>query len=247
MRTLIAGNWKMNGLKASLVEIQAMVDGIGEGKAEVDALICPPATLIAAAVDLASGSALQIGGQNCHAGMSGAHTGDVSAAMLKDAGASHIILGHSERRTDHGELSAEIKDRVLAVFDAGLTPIVCIGESLSDREAGLTEKVVLGQLEASLPREAADKSFVVAYEPIWAIGTGHTATPDQIGEVHKAIRGALATRFGEAGKSAPILYGGSMKPGNAAEILAVEDVNGGLIGGASLKAADFLAIYEAAL
>ncbi|MEO1407736.1 MAG: triose-phosphate isomerase [Pseudomonadota bacterium] len=247
MRTLIAGNWKMNGLKASLAEIQAMADGIGEGKPDVDALICPPATLIAAAADLASGSALQIGGQNCHAGMSGAHTGDVSATMLKDAGASHVILGHSERRTDHGELSAEIKDRVLAVFDAGLTPIVCIGESLSDREAGLTEKVVLGQLEASLPREAADKSFVVAYEPIWAIGTGHTATADQIGEVHKAIRSALATRFGEAGKSAPILYGGSMKPGNAAEILAVEHVNGGLIGGASLKAADFLAIYEAAL
>ncbi|MEO0883685.1 MAG: triose-phosphate isomerase [Pseudomonadota bacterium] len=247
MRTLIAGNWKMNGLKSSLAEIQAIAEGVGSGSDAVEALICPPATLIAAASDAAADSGLQIGAQNCHAAMSGAHTGDISAAMLKDAGASHIILGHSERRTDHGELSTYINAKVLSVFDAGLVPIVCVGESLADREAGLTEKVVLGQLEASLPRECADTSFVVAYEPIWAIGTGRTATPAQIGEVHTSIRGALATRFGDNGNTAPILYGGSMKPANAADILAVEDVNGGLIGGASLKAADFLAIYETAM
>ncbi|MEM6412666.1 MAG: triose-phosphate isomerase [Pseudomonadota bacterium] len=247
MRTLIAGNWKMNGLASSLAEIKAMAEEIGDGTEAVEALICPPATLIAAASAAVSGTAMQIGAQNCHAAMSGAHTGDLSAEMLKDAGATHVILGHSERRTDHGELSAVIKDRVLAVFDTGLVPIVCVGESLSDREAGLTEKVVLGQLEASLPREAENFPFVVAYEPIWAIGTGQTANPEQIAEVHGLIRSSLRTRFGDAGVDAPILYGGSMKPGNAAGILSVEEVNGGLIGGASLKAEDFLAIYAAAV
>jgi len=237
----------MNGLRASLDVISEIAAGVGDGKEGVDALICPPTTLIIGAADAASASALAIGAQDCHTGTSGAHTGDVSASMIKDAGGSHIILGHSERRTDHGELSASVNTKVLAVFDAGLVPIVCVGESLSDREAGLTEKVVLGQLDASLPREAANNTFVVAYEPVWAIGTGLTATPDQIGEVHQAIRSALTTRFGSNGEAALILYGGSMKPGNAADILAVDHVNGGLIGGASLKAEDFLAIYAAAV
>ncbi|MEM9667691.1 MAG: triose-phosphate isomerase [Pseudomonadota bacterium] len=247
MSTLIAGNWKMNGLKVSLAEIKAIAEGLGDGKDGVEALICPPATLIAAATEVAEGSALNIGAQDCHAGASGAHTGDISAGMIVDAGGSHVILGHSERRTDHGELSASVNAKVLAAFDAGLTPIVCVGESLADREAGLTEKVVLGQLDASLPREAATSAFVVAYEPIWAIGTGLTATPEQIGEVHKAIRDALIARFEDAGENTPILYGGSMKPANAADILAVDNVNGGLIGGASLKAYDFLAIFGEAL
>lgn len=247
MRTLIAGNWKMNGLRASIREIDAMLAGLGDGHEGVEALICPPFTLIATMSKMAAGSPLKIGAQDCHTGIAGAHTGDISATMLKDAGTSHVILGHSERRSDHGELSAQINTKTIAALDAGLVPIVCVGESLADREAGLTERVVLGQLDASLPREAADRDFVVAYEPIWAIGTGHTATSEQIGEVHLAIRSALVKRFGSHGNMVPILYGGSMKPGNAKDILGVEHVNGGLIGGASLKADDFLAIYESAV
>ena len=237
----------MNGLRAALGEIGAIASGVGDGQDSVETLICPPVTLIAGATEKAAGSALNIGAQDCHTGVDGAHTGDVSATMLKDAGATHIILGHSERRTDHGELSALVNKKVIAVLDVNLVPIICVGESLADRENGLTEKVVLGQLDASLPREAAGKAFVVAYEPVWAIGTGLTPTTDQIAATHSAIRGALSARFGDHGADTPILYGGSMKPGNAAEILAVPDVNGGLIGGASLKADDFLAIYGAAL
>ncbi|MEO1102032.1 MAG: triose-phosphate isomerase [Pseudomonadota bacterium] len=245
VRTLIAGNWKMNGSPASLAVIEAIVGRLGEGRA-ADALICPPATLIAQAADAARGSTLAIGGQDCHAAESGAHTGDVAAEMLAGAGASHVILGHSERRADHHETDAIIAAKAEAALRAGLTPIVCVGESLEQREAGDTLVVIEAQLAGSLPDSFANAGFVVAYEPIWAIGTGKVADTKQIGEVHAAIRQSLAKRFASTGEAAPILYGGSMKPGNAAEILAVADVNGGLIGGASLKAEDFLAIYAAA-
>ena len=246
MRKLIAGNWKMNGQRAALGEIEAIIEGLAGRHKNADIVICPPATLVAAAASTASGSALSIGGQTCHSKESGAHTGDISAAMLKDAGASYVIVGHSERRADHGESDADIAAQTSAALANGLTPIICCGESLEQREAGETKNVILAQLAASIPAEAEGKSFVVAYEPIWAIGTGLTANPGQIGEVHDAIRAALANRFGDQSANTPILYGGSMKPANAAEILAVANVDGGLIGGASLKAADFLAIYDAA-
>ena len=246
MRKLIAGNWKMNGLKASLGEIGAVIEGLESRHDAADILLCTPATLVAAAASAASGSALNIGGQTCHAKVSGAHTGDISAEMLSDAGATHVIVGHSERRADHHESDADIAAQASAALAQGLTPIICCGESLERREAGETNSIILGQLAISIPDDAKGKAFVVAYEPIWAIGTGLTASPDQIGEVHDAVRAALKERFGNQGAATPILYGGSMKPANAVEILGVSNVDGGLIGGASLKAADFLAIYDAA-
>lgn len=243
-RTLIAGNWKMNGLKSSLGEIRDAAAGVGQGKAGVEALLCVPATLLTLAAEAAHGSALRVGGGTCHAAESGAHTGDVSAEMLADAGATHVIVGHSERRTDHAESNEIVAAQAAAALRASLTPIICIGESLDQRKAGETLEFVASQIAGSIPDGAAAEQIVIAYEPIWAIGTGEVATPDQIDEVHTAIRTRLAERFGaEAADLIPLLYGGSMKPGNAAEILAVKDVNGGLIGGASLKAADFLAIY----
>ncbi len=247
MRKLIAGNWKMNGLCAAVAEIDAIIAGLGSGDPRAEALVCPPATLLAACAGRAAGTPLGIGAQDCHTGRSGAHTGDISAEMLKDAGASHVILGHSERRAAHGELSALVNLKVLAAFGAGLVPVVCVGESLSDREAGLAEAVVLGQLDASLPREAASHPFAVAYEPVWAIGTGRTPVPGEIASVHAAIRAALVRRFGTAGDRAPVLYGGSVTPGNAAAILALDNVGGCLVGGASLKAEGFLAIWAAAV
>ncbi|MEL6324066.1 MAG: triose-phosphate isomerase [Pseudomonadota bacterium] len=247
VRTLIAGNWKMNGLRSALAEIDAIIAGLGDVPEGVGTLICPPATLIAAAAERAADTALGIGAQDCHTNRDGAHTGDLSAEMLKDAGATHVILGHSERRSDHGELSELVKHKVMATLDTGLVPIVCVGESRADRENGLTDKVVLGQLDASLPREAAGRDIVIAYEPVWAIGTGLTPTTDQIAAVHAAIREALRTRYQAQADTTAILYGGSMKPANAAEILSVDHVDGGLVGGASLKAADFLAICAAAV
>ena len=246
MRKLIAGNWKMNGLRASSEVISEVISGLEGAEIDADCLICPPFTLVGAFADQAAGTALKIGAQNCHASVSGAHTGDVSAQMLTDAGAAYVILGHSERRADHAETSAQIAHKASAAIDAGLIPIICVGESLADREAGLTSKIVLDQLAMSLPDGLAGQSFVVAYEPIWAIGTGLTASVEQIAEVHLDIRTALTARFGDQGQSVQILYGGSMKPANAAEILNVANVDGGLIGGASLKAADLLAIYRSA-
>ena len=246
MRKLIAGNWKMNGLGSSASVIDEMVAGIGSGSDKADCLICPPFLLVNDFAARCKGTSLAIGAQDCHANEAGAHTGDVSAAMLADAGASHVILGHSERRADHGETSAVVAEKVSASIKAGLIPIICVGEQLAEREAGQTMDVVLTQLSESLPDLLEGQAFVVAYEPVWAIGTGLTATPEQIGDVHLAIRKALVERFGEQGQMVQILYGGSMKPANASEILAVENVDGGLIGGASLKAEDFLAIYEAA-
>lgn len=243
VRTLIAGNWKMND---ALEEIPAIRAGVEAAAGEVDVLVCPPATLIGRVADAAKGSQLHVGGQTCHTGTSGAHTGDVSADMLKAAGATFVIVGHSERRADHDESDEVVAAQAEAAIAAGLTPIICIGETLDERDAGETLGVIARQLAGSVPGVVDGNEFVIAYEPVWAIGTGRTATVEQIGEVHAAIRSALTERFGAQGAGTRILYGGSMKPGNAADILSVGDVNGGLIGGASLKAADFLAICEAA-
>ncbi|MFN3400928.1 MAG: triose-phosphate isomerase, partial [Ferrovibrio sp.] len=211
-----------------------------------EALLCLPATLIALAAGVADGSGLQIGGETCHPKEKGAHTGDISAEMLKDAGAAYVITGHSERRTDHGETDARVSAQSEAAIRAGLTPIICVGESLAERDAGRVIEVVGGQIAGSIPPSAKAEAIVIAYEPVWAIGTGRVASPDQIAEVHAFIRSALIQRFGEAGAGVRILYGGSVNPGNAGEIFAVDNVDGGLIGGASLKAADFLSIYSAA-
>ena len=247
MRKLIAGNWKMNGLAGSIETLDAIIGGLSGDTGGIEALICPPFTILATFAGRAKGTALRIGAQNCHAAESGAHTGDVSAPMLADAGAAYVILGHSERRADRHESDSNIAAKVDAVLQAGLVPIVCIGETLAEREAGKTMEVVISQLTGSLPKSLIGKDFVVAYEPVWAIGTGLTATAEQIGQVHAGIRQHLVDVFGGQGESMRILYGGSMKPGNAAEILAVPNVNGGLIGGASLKAEDFLSICNKAV
>jgi triosephosphate isomerase len=244
---LLAGNWKMNGLRAALAEIRAVDRALGDEPTACDILICPPATLIAEAAKAPVGGRVAIGGQDCHAQVSGAFTGDVSAEMLRDAGATAVILGHSERRQYHGETNADVAGKVSAAKRAGLDAIVCIGESEAERDKGKTLAVVVKQLRESLPQEIGAEEVVIAYEPIWAIGTGKTPTSAQIVEVHAAIRAELAKRFGaeDAGK-VRILYGGSLKPANAAEILALPDVDGALVGGASLKAGDFLAIIRAA-
>lgn len=249
MSKLIAGNWKMNGVSSSFETLQAIIDGLADAgpSKDVEALICPPFTLVYSFAARSKASALKIGAQTCHTEKSGAHTGDISAEMLADAGATHVITGHSERRADHGEANEIVSAQTESALESGLTPIICVGETLSDREAGQTMDVVLKQLHASIPDAAKGQDFVVAYEPVWAIGTGLTASPEEIGEVHLAIREALKARFGEQGKEVKILYGGSMKPANAGEILAITNVDGGLIGGASLKADDFLSIYKLAL
>jgi triosephosphate isomerase (TIM) len=245
MKKLIAGNWKMNGLAASLAEIDAIRAGLAERDGAADAMVCPPATLVGRAAERAAGSALMIGGQDCHPKASGAHTGDVSAEMLADAGAVAVIVGHSERRTDHGEDDALVRAKAEAARRAGLSAIVCVGETEAERDAGQAERIVERQLAGSLPDGPAD-GLVVAYEPVWAIGTGRTPSEGDIAAMHAHIRAWLESRFAEAGGSIAILYGGSMKPDNAAAILGVANVDGGLVGGASLKAKDFLAILDAA-
>lgn len=242
IRPLIAGNWKMNGLQASEAELRSVIDAVKKSDGGADVLICPPATLIARFAEIARGTPVAIGGQDCHAKASGAFTGDVSAEMIADAGGAAVIVGHSERRALHAETDAIVKAKAEAGFRAGLTVIVCVGETESERLAGRTLAVVTGQLEGSLPQGAGAGTLVVAYEPVWAIGTGRTATKDDIAEAHAAIRQRLGERLGSAGQDVRILYGGSVKPDNASEILAVANVNGALVGGASLKAADFLAI-----
>ncbi|HTO60753.1 MAG TPA: triose-phosphate isomerase [Bradyrhizobium sp.] len=243
IRPLIAGNWKMNGLKASLGEFEAMLAGSGAVSAKSDLLVCPPATLISTFAGQARGaSALSIGAQDCHPKASGAHTGDISAEMLRDAGASAIIVGHSERRTDHGESDALVREKAEAAWRAGLLAIVCIGETQHQRDAGQALHICRGQLNLSLPEGAKADNLVVAYEPVWAIGTGRTPTTNDVAEVHAAIREVLIARFGAEGARMRILYGGSVKPSNARELMTVANVNGALVGGASLKAADFLAI-----
>jgi triosephosphate isomerase len=243
IRPLIAGNWKMNGLRASSAEFQAMLAGAHGVAAKADLLVCPPATLIAAFAEKASGSnIIAIGAQDCHPKASGAHTGDLSAEMLADAGASAIIVGHSERRADHGESDVLVRQKTEAVWRAGLTAIVCIGETQQQRDAGQALDICRGQLDLSLPDQARADNLVVAYEPVWAIGTGLTPTVGDVQQIHKFIRDFLIARFNGEGARTRILYGGSVKPSNAAELMAVENVNGALVGGASLKAADFLAI-----
>lgn len=247
IRPLVAGNWKMNGLKDSLVEAVSVRDALRGPLATInaDVMIAPPATLIASFAAAAAGSPLLIGAQDCHAKPSGAHTGDIAAETLKDAGASAVILGHSERRADHGETSAEVKAKTAAAHRAGLVAIVCIGETQGERVAGATLNVVSRQLGASLPEGTTAENTVIAYEPVWAIGTGLTPTPSDIEAVHTAIRRDLAESVGEEGARMRILYGGSVKPDNAAALMAIPNVNGALVGGASLKASDFLAIVRA--
>ena len=243
MKKLAAGNWKMNGTTAALDEMRALLAAHPAPACEM--LLCPPATLIAQAAYHTKGKALHIGGQDCHAKASGAHTGDISAAMLKDAGASHVILGHSERRADHAETNALVKAKAEAALAADLIAIVCLGETEAQRDAGETLALCGNQLHGSIPVGATAANVVIAYEPVWAIGTGRTPTLDQIAEVHAFLRAELVKALGEDGQGVRILYGGSVKPSNAAEIFAVKDVDGALVGGASLKAVDFGAIVAA--
>lgn len=244
-RPLVAGNWKMNGLSDSTEEFARMVQGVGAISGKADLMVCPPATLIARFAALARGTPLLIGGQDCHPKPSGAHTGDIAAEMLADAGASAVIVGHSERRTDHHETDELVRAKALAAWRAGLTAIVCVGEQRAERDAGRTLAVVGSQLAGSVPEDPTAANLVIAYEPVWAIGSGLTPTPADIAEVHVFIRDKLRGRFGETGQQIRVLYGGSVKPDNAGTLLAVPDVNGALVGGASLKAADFLGIAAA--
>ncbi|HEY2034100.1 MAG TPA: triose-phosphate isomerase [Rhizomicrobium sp.] len=244
MRQLIAGNWKMNGTSTSLAEIESICDMVTAKPPNCDVLICPPATLIAQAAWKAKGR-ITIGGQNCHSEISGAFTGDISAEMLRDAGASAVIAGHSERRQYHSETDAIVGAKAKAAWRAGLTAIICIGETEQQRIDGHALNTCAKQINESVPDGVRAATTVIAYEPVWAIGTGRTPTIAEIAEVHDHIRSCLTKRFGTEGNSIRILYGGSMKPANAAEILAIGNVGGGLIGGASLHASDFSAIFYA--
>ncbi|HEY5279095.1 MAG TPA: triose-phosphate isomerase [Pseudolabrys sp.] len=245
LRPLVAGNWKMNGLSASTAELKKIIAGAGALAGTADLMVCPPATLIARFAEAARGSAVAIGGQDCHAKASGAHTGDIAAEMLADVGATAVIVGHSERRADHHETDDEVRAKAEAAWRAGLTAIVCVGETRAEREADDTLDVVGRQLDHSLPDGGAGDNLVVAYEPVWAIGTGLIPSADDVALVHAFIRERLIGRFGPAGGDIRILYGGSVKPANAAEFMTVRHVNGALVGGASLKAEDFLAIAAA--
>jgi len=242
---LVAGNWKMNGLGASLGEAEALAKALQEQGAACRVALCPPATLIERMARMLSDAPVELGGQDCHAEVAGAFTGSVSAPMLADAGAGLVILGHSERRAGFGETDADVAAKVEAALAAGLEPIICVGETLAEREAGQAVEVVSRQVAGSLPSSLSGRAFAVAYEPVWAIGTGLTPTLEQIEDVHVAVRAAMVARLGEGGRAAPILYGGSVKPSNATEILAVAEVGGALVGGASLKAEDFLGIIRA--
>jgi triosephosphate isomerase len=245
-RILIAGNWKMNGLKADGVALaKGVATKLAEAGPRCDLLVCPPATLVDAVAQAVAGSALAVGGQDCHADKSGAHTGDTSAVALKDLGASYVIVGHSERRADHGESSEIVNAKAAAAHAAGLTAIICIGETEKEKDAGLTIKVVGEQFLGSVPEGADAANTIIAYEPVWAIGTGRTPSTADVAEVHGAIRSLAVDTLGkEIAAGLKILYGGSMKPSNAQELLALEDVDGGLIGGASLKVEDFWAIAQ---
>jgi triosephosphate isomerase len=241
-RPLVAGNWKMNGLRASGAELDTIKRGAAGLAAAVDLMICPPVTLVAEFAAAARGSPLLIGAQDCHAEAAGAFTGDISAEMLADAGARAVIVGHSERRAGHRETDADVLAKARAARRAGLLAIVCVGETRAERDAGRALAVVGAQLDGSLPEGADGDNLVLAYEPVWAIGTGLTPTAGDVGEMHGAIRERLAKRFGAAGQGMRILYGGSVKPANAHELMRVANVDGALVGGASLKADEFLAI-----
>jgi triosephosphate isomerase (TIM) len=240
-RPLVAGNWKMNGLRASVAELVRIAQGARE-LAAVDILVCPPATLVAEFAAAAAGSPVRIGAQDCHAEPAGAFTGDLSAEMLKDAGASAVIVGHSERRSYHRETDGDVRAKALAARRAGLCAIVCVGETRAERDGGSALSVVGTQLDGSVPDGATAGNLVVAYEPVWAIGSGLTPTPSDIAEMHGLVRRRLVARFGTEGEGIRILYGGSVKPANARELMQVTDVDGALVGGASLKADEFLAI-----
>ncbi|MBC7143898.1 MAG: triose-phosphate isomerase [Thioclava marina] len=241
-KKLAAGNWKMNGLKGDLHEVSALIEAHPHPKCDV--LLCPPATLIAGMSMTAAGR-IAVGGQDCHMRSSGAHTGDISAQMIRDAGGSYVILGHSERRADHHESDVIVRAKTEAAIEADLVAVVCVGETEAQRDAGETLTLIGNQLKGSLPDHASAANTVIAYEPVWAIGTGRTPTLEQIAEVHDFMREQLIKRFGAEGDGMRLLYGGSVKPSNAAEIFAVSNVDGALVGGASLKAADFGAIIEA--
>jgi triosephosphate isomerase len=244
-RPLVAGNWKMNGLAASVAELDKIIAGAPAISGNADLMVCPPATLVAAFAARAGGSPVAIGGQDCHAEAAGAYTGDISAEMLKDAGARAAIVGHSERRTYHKETDAEVRAKAFAAWRAGLLAIVCVGESKDERVSGKTLEVVGSQLDGSLPEGATAATLVVAYEPVWAIGTGLTPTAADVAEVHAFVRKRISARFGGEGEGIRILYGGSVKPSNAKELMGVANVDGALVGGASLKAEDFLGIAGA--
>ncbi|MEM1374190.1 MAG: triose-phosphate isomerase [Pseudomonadota bacterium] len=242
MRKLAAGNWKMNGMTAAIAEARAV--SIAHPSPNVDILLCPPATLLSRMAESLANSSVALGAQDCHGAVSGAHTGDIAAPMLAEAGASAVIVGHSERRADHGETSPDVKAKAEAAITAGLVAIVCIGETLAEREAGQTLEVCRAQLTGSLPDGASAANTVIAYEPVWAIGTGKVATPEQIAEVHADMRATLSSLVGDAADMR-LLYGGSVKAANAAEIFGIANVDGALVGGASLKAEDFNPIIDA--
>lgn len=247
IRPLVAGNWKMNGTSGSLNELLMIGNGFMSGlDAATEALVCVPATLLTRAADILSRTPVHTGGQNCDAEESGPHTGDISAEMLKDAGASHVIVGHSERRTDHGETDAMVQAKAIAAWRAGLVAVICIGETRAEREVGATLDILSRQIAGSVPASATHASTIIAYEPVWAIGTGLVPTVADVAEAHAHVRAELANKLGTAtaGKIR-ILYGGSVKPSNARELLTIDNVDGALVGGASLKAADFLGIADA--
>ena len=243
---LIAGNWKMNGLRASLDELTALAGMMTSGEApRALVVICPPATILAAVARQGATSGILAGGQDCHPASSGAHTGDIAAGMLADAGAQYVIVGHSERRAAHGETDDLVRAKAEAAIGAGLKPIICVGETEAERDGGNADSVVATQLSGSIPDAAGQHDVIVAYEPVWAIGTGRTPSNEDIAEMHNSIRRQLVDRFGDKGLAIHILYGGSLKPQNAREILAIDNVNGGLVGGASLLAKDFATIISA--
>lgn len=244
-RKVAAGNWKMNGLKSALAELDALKNV--DQSANCDTIICPPITLLTEAVRRTQGSNIKIGAQNCHANISGAHTGDISAEMIADCGASYVIVGHSERRADHGETNSDVATKAEAAWRANLTAIICVGETEAERDAGETLDVIEEQLDGSTPSEANAENTIIAYEPVWAIGTGRTPTLDEVGEVHDFMREKLIAKLGpDSGNVIRLLYGGSVNPKNATDIFAISNVDGGLVGGASLKAADFAEIIKAA-
>ncbi|MCT7375360.1 triose-phosphate isomerase [Chelativorans salis] len=246
IRPLIAGNWKMHGTSASLGELEAIGEGFAAAAGDgADGLICVPATLISRASGVLGSTPVSVGGQDCHAAESGAHTGDIAAEMLADCGASHVIVGHSERRTDHRESDADVAAKAQAAWRAGVVAIICLGETRRQREAGETLAVLSRQVAGSVPAEATAENAVIAYEPVWAIGTGLTPTTKDVAEAHAHLRAELEKKIGEEAKRTRLLYGGSVKPANARELLSILNVDGALIGGASLKAADFLGISEA--
>jgi len=245
-RPLIVGNWKMHGLSGDLSEVRRLKAALDTRPCRARVAICPPATLIARMAHILSGDGIEVGGQGCRPETAGAFTGDVSPEMLADAGARLVILGHSERRAGYGETNADVAAKTLGALRAGLEPIICVGETRAERDQGLELKVVTDQIAGSAPRELDGHPFALAYEPIWAIGSGETPTLGEIEAVHEAMRGALESRFGPWGRETPILYGGSVKPDNAAQILASRNVGGALVGGAALKADDFLEIIRSA-